>query len=193
MAELKANDTSQFVIQQSDLPSYYMEQQDMSDSTPDGSKNFAAIMLKDSIAQTNNSSGITWRAIYNATDDTYEFRNWKDTNVSIGFYNIWYVTGAGNTNMNVNSDVDVKLISTGVVDEYYIKQTTPAGLTLTLARVDFTHDSATDTNGAVTSWPMTWYEFPNLEKAKFIIRIYDSSIDPAITTGLVSIPAVEMS
>ena len=165
-----------------------MEQQDK----PDTAHDFAALILKDSTAQTSNSSGITWRAIYNSTNDTYEFRNWKDTNISIGFYNIWYGTGAGNTNMNLNSNVDVKLTSTGITDEYYVTQTTPSGVTLTLARVEFTHDSTLDANGGVTSWPMTWYEFPNLEKAKFIIRMYDSDIDPAITTGLVSIPAVEM-
>ena len=114
MWQLKANGNTHFVIQQPDVPDYYMEQQDR----PDAADDYAAIILKGSVAQTSNNTGISWRAIYNATSDTYEFRNWKNTNVSIGFYNIWYVTGAGNTNMNINSNVDVKLTSTGETDEY---------------------------------------------------------------------------
>ena len=152
MAHLKANDTSQFVIQQSDLPLYYMEQQDKPDITDDYAAH--ALILKDSSASSSNSNGITWRAIYNSTNDTYEFCNWQDTNISMGFYNIWYVTGAGNTNMNVNSNVDVKLTSTGTTNEYYITQETPSGTTVTLARVDHTHDSTHDVNGVLTSWPM---------------------------------------
>ena len=152
MAHLKANDTSQFVIQQSDLPLYYMEQQDKPDITDDYAAH--ALILKDSSASSSNSNGITWRAIYNSTNDTYEFCNWQDTNISMGFYNIWYVTSAGNTNMNVNSNVDVKLTSTGTTNEYYITQETPSGTTATLARVDHTHDSTHDVNGVLTSWPM---------------------------------------
>ena len=165
-----------------------MEQQDK----PDISDDYEAIILKDSVAKTTHSSGVTWKAIYNSTNDTYEFRNWKNANISIGFFNIWYVTGAGNTNMNINSNVDVKLTSTGQPDEYYITQVTPAGIAVTLARVDHIHDSTTYSNGNLTSWPMTWYEFPNLAKATFIIRLWDSTVDPALDSSFISVNSVNM-
>ena len=93
----------------------------------------------------------------------------------------------GNVNMNVNSVVDCKLTPTGEEDEYYITQQTPTGITVTLSRVTFTHDSTHDTSGTATSWPMTWYESPDLSVSKFIIRRYNEPV-----SGVLQVDAVNM-
>ena len=91
-----------------------MEQQEK----PEEGQDFAALILKDSTASTSNNSGVKWRAIYNATNDTYEFRNVEDPNVSLGFYNVWYLYADGSVvNMNSLSDVNCKLTSTGETDD----------------------------------------------------------------------------
>ena len=184
--KLQSNDDTHFIIQQPGYLNYYMEQQD----EPDAGKDFAALILKDSTASTSNSSGISWRVLYDSANETYEFRNWKDSNVSLGFYNVWYVLLSGNTNMNLNSVVDCKLTLTGEQpDEYYITQQTPTGVTVTLSRVSFTHDSTHDASGSVTSWPMTWYEVPDLTLSKFIIRPWDAATDPSLDTT----PVIDIS
>ena len=176
MRPLKANGTTAFVIQQPDVPNYYMEQQDLGTGA---TGEFAAIMQLGSLAQLSNTSGIKWTIIYNSTDETYQFRNILDDSVYLGLNNIWYVTGAGNTNMSEITNTNVSLESTGVTDEYYIKQVIPSGITVTLARVTHTHDNAHDVTGTSTSWSMTWYEFPDLTRAKFIIRPFDGLLDVA--------------
>ena len=114
--KLQSNDNTHFVIQQNSpgLLDYYMEQQEK----PEEGQDFAALILKDSTASTSNNSGVKWRAIYNATNDTYEFRNVEDPNVSLGFYNVWYLYADGSVvNMNSLSDVNCKLTSTGETDD----------------------------------------------------------------------------
>ena len=176
MWQLKVADDIEFAIQQPGLSNFYMEQQEKADAGQD----FAALILKDSTAATSNNSGITWRAIYNSVHDTFEFNNVQNHNISLGFYNVWYVLNSGNQNMNLNSVVDCTLTSTGQPDEYYITQQTATGITVTLSRVTFTHDSTFDSSGNNTSWPMTWYQTPDLSLSKFIIRPYDEAVDDPV-------------
>ena len=61
---------------------------------------------------------------------------------------------------------------------------------MTLARVGHTHGSTEDANGSLTSWPMTWYEFPDLAKAKFVIRAWSVTDDPALDTSFISVDSV---
>lgn len=181
--QFQQNNTDNFIITQPGYLDFYMEQQDIATAN-----DYAAIILKNSVAQTSNSSGIAWKIIYNTTNQNYQFQNVLDPTIYLGLNNIWYVTGAGNINMDNITDTNVLIEATGEPDEYYIKQAIPAGVypigiypngvTVTLARVTHTHDNAVDTSGNFTSWSMTWYEFPDLSRAKFIIRKYDDTIDP---------------
>ena len=180
--QLKANDGTEFVIQQTDYPGFYMEQRDKrTDATGaeiTGSYENASLLLFQSDAQVSNSSGIKWTCTYTSSTDTYEFTNVKDTAVKLGLQNSWYVTGAGNTNMNIITNTQISLTATGAQDEYTITQVigsgmVGAGVTVTLASIyyDLSHETI-DGQSTVTARPMTWFEYPGTNPSKFRIRPY---------------------
>ena len=190
--QLQQNNTDHFVITQTNHPNFYMEQQDRALASQD----FASLMLKDSVAQTTNTSGITWKLIYNSTNDNYHIQNWLDNTIYLGLNNIWYVMGGGHVNVSDITNTNVLLVSTGVMDEYYIKQKYN-NITLTLSSItyDYSHETIGGVENTLTAIPMTWFEFPNLANSKFIIRKYDDTIDPILQLpngGVYSIPSVDL-
>ena len=180
--QLKANDGTEFVIQQSEYPDFFMEQRDtMVDINgvvySSGYEN-ASLMLYQSNGQTTNSSGIKWTCTYTESTDTYTFTNVMDNSVKLGLQNSWYVTLTGNTNMNLITNTQLTLAPTGAQDEYTISQViggglTPDGVSVKLASISY--DLSYETIGGVatvTGVPMTWFEDPGSNPAKFRIRAY---------------------
>ena len=189
MWQLQANDGTEFVIQQSDYPQFDMEQRDnrvdASGVEHSGYEN-ASLLLYQSNTQVSNTSGIKWTCTYTSSSDSYEFINVMDPMVKLGYKNSWYVTGSGNTNMNLITNTELSLTSTGTEDEYTITQVigadlTPAGVNVTMASIH--HDLSYETIGGVstvTGVPMTWFEFPNMVHAKFTMRPYDEHLDNGV-------------
>lgn len=180
--QLKANDGTEFVIQQSQYPGFYMEQRDKRTDTTGaeitGSYENASLLLFQSNAQVLNSSGIKWTCTYTSSTDTYEFINVKDNAVKLGLQNSWYITGSGNTNMSSITNTQLSLTSTGAQDEYTITQVigpglTPAGVSVTLASISYDHSYETVGGvSTITAIPMTWFEFPGTHPSKFRIGAY---------------------
>ena len=180
--QLKANDGTEFVIQQTDYPDFFMEQREtMVDANgvvySSGYEN-ASLMLYQSNAQTTNNSGIKWTCTYTELTDTYTFTNVMDNSVKLGLQNSWYVTLSGNTNMNLITNTQLTLTPTGAQDEYTISQViggglTPDGVSVKLASISY--DLSYETIGGVatvTGVPMTWFEDPGSNPTKFRIRAY---------------------
>ena len=188
MRFLKANDGTEFVIQQSAYPRFYMEQRgqlmDVNGMYQDGYEN-ASLLLLESNSQVINSSGIKWTCAYSSPNDDYIFTNVKDSSVQLGLHNSWYVTNSGNTNMNLITNTALTLTSTDARDEYTITQVIGAGLagagdTVTLASIHY--DKSYETIGGqlvVTGVPMTWFQTlpTDLSYTKFIIRPYNEVVD----------------
>ena len=150
----------------------------------DGFEN-ASLLLFQSNSQVINSSGVKWTCTYTSANDVYEFINVMDPTVKLGLHNSWYVTNSGNTNMNLITNTELSLTSTGTQDEYTITQViggglSPAGVTVTLASIHY--DKSYETIGGqlvVTGVPMTWFQTlpTDLSFTKFIIRPYTQEID----------------
>ena len=189
MRFLKANDGTEFVIQQSAYPRFYMEQRgqrvDAAGVYTDGFEN-ASLLLLDSNSQQINTSGIKWTCTYSSPNDDYIFINVKDPSVKLGLNNIWYVTESyGNTNMNLITNTALTLTSTGAADEYTITQVIGTGLAgagtiVTLASIHY--DKSYETIGGqveVTAVPMTWLQTLPTDAGftKFIIRPYNEMVD----------------
>jgi hypothetical protein len=181
--QLKANDGTEFVIQQTEYPGFFMEQRDtMVDINgvvySSGYEN-ASLMLYQSNGQTTNSSGIKWTCTYTESTDTYTFTNVMDNSVKLGLQNSWYVTLSGNTNMNLITNTQLTLAPTGAQDEYTISQViggglTPDGVSVKLASIsyDLSYETIDGVANTITGVPMTWFEDPGSNPTKFRIRAY---------------------
>ena len=94
MMQLKSNGSTEYVIQQSAYPNFYMEQRDKL-LDPNGTEHSgyenASLLLYQSNSQVTNSSGVKWTCTYTASSDSYEFINVMDPTVKLGYKNSWYV------------------------------------------------------------------------------------------------------